>query len=115
MNNRPIPEEEFFEQLAAGVPLPPNRSGAPPRLKSRIYSMLALRQAATGPLASFDQSKQTGYGLCVFEELVRIAPVGQAAKSSNICRVCHARVLAEHLEKAPIYWPNCPYVRFQKP
>jgi hypothetical protein len=27
--------------------------------------------------------------------------------------VCHARVLAERLEHAPIYWPHCPYVRFQ--
>jgi hypothetical protein len=77
--------------------------------------MLTLRQAATGPLASLTQTRAAGYGLCFFEDLVRIAPMGEQLKSLNICRVCHARVLAEHLEKAPIYWPNCPYVNFHKP
>jgi len=40
--------------------------------------------------------------------------VGETVKSLNICRVCHARVLAEHLENAPIYWGGCPYVEFKK-
>lgn len=114
MHNSDSPEEEFFEQLAERAQPPCEAASASSKLKSRIYSMLALRQAATGPLASFTQSKNAGYGLCVFEELVRIAPVGEGIKSLNICRVCHARVLAEHLEKALIYWPNCPYVGFQK-
>jgi hypothetical protein len=109
-----IPEEEFFERLAAGAEVPAEPVTAPSRLKSRIYSALALRQAATGPLASLTESRAAGRGLCVFEELVRIAPVGERLKSLNICRVCHARVLAEQLEKAPIYWPHCPYVKFQK-
>src|SRR5260370_6373484 len=66
-------------------------------------------------LASLTQTRAAGYGLCFFEDLVRIAPTWEQVKSLNICRVCHARVLAEHLEKAPIYWPNCPYVNFHKP
>ena len=108
-----IPEEEFFERVAAGAELPTEPVTASSKLKSQIYSTLTRRQAATGPLASLTQTKAAGHGLCFFEELVRIAPAGERVKSSNICRVCHARVLAEHLEKAPIYWPNCPYVRFQ--
>jgi hypothetical protein len=32
----------------------------------------------------------------------------------NPCQVCHARMLAEHLDNAPIYWPHCPYVKFQE-
>jgi hypothetical protein len=108
-----IPEEEFFERVAAGAELDSEPVTAPTKLKSRIYSALALRQAAGGPLASLTQTKAVGYALCVFEELVRIAPTGERVKSLNICRVCHARVLAEHLENAPIYWPNCPYVKFQ--
>ena len=55
----------------------------------------------------------TTHELCVFEELVRIAPVGEAAKSLNICRICHARVLAEHMGNAPIYWSGCPYVELK--
>ena len=110
-----IPEDEFFERVAAGAELPPTAVEAPSQLKSQIYSMLTLRQAATGPLASLTQTKAAGHGLCFFEELVRIAPAGERVKSLNICRVCHARVLAEHVEKAPIYWPNCPYVNFHKP
>jgi hypothetical protein len=107
-------EEEFFERVAEAAELPSAPMKAPAKLKSRIYSTLALRQAATGPLASLTQSKAAGHGLCFFEELVRIAPAGEQVKSLNICRVCHARVLAENLERAPIYWPNCPYVRFQE-
>jgi len=114
MNKPQVPEEEFFEQLGERAQLPCGPASAPSKLKSRIYSALALRQAATGLLASLTQSKNAGYELCVFEELVRIAPVGEGAKSLNICRVCHARVLAEHLEKAPIYWPNCPYAGYQQ-
>jgi len=45
---------------------------------------------------------------------VQVAPVGERAKSLNLCRVCHARVLAEHMENAPIYWNGCPYVEFKK-
>lgn len=86
---------------------------APARLKSRIYSRMIEGFAATGPLRSLTETKASGAALCVFEELVRIAPVGEAAKSKNCCRVCHARVLAERIESAPIYWPHCPYVRFQ--
>ena len=109
-----IPEEEFLERIAGAVEQPCEQLKAPSRLKSQIYSMLTLGQAATGPLASLTQIKAAGHGLCFFEELVRIAPVGQRVKSLNICRVCHARVLAEHVEKAAIYWPNCPYVKFQR-
>jgi hypothetical protein len=109
-----IPDEAFFERLAdeveAAVTEPASR--APARLKSRIYSALVRLQAASGPLLSLSQRHQTG--LCVFEQLVKIAPVGEAVKSLNPCRVCHARILAERLEHAPIYWPNCPYVDFQK-
>ena len=53
-----------------------------------------------------------GWALCVFEELVQIAP-GQMIKSLNYCRVCHARLLGERLKRAPIYWSGCPYVGFQ--
>ncbi len=86
---------------------------APARLKSRIYSRLVQEQAAEGPLLSLSETKASGAPLCVFEELVRIAPVGEHAKRKNCCRVCHARVVAERIEHAPIYWPHCPYVGFQ--
>ena len=115
MNNQRIPEDEFFDRLAETAPLDSGPAGAPAKLRSQIYSRLVSRQAAAGGLASFTESKAAGYGLCFFEELVRIAPVGETAKTLNICRVCHARVLAEHMDRAPIYWPNCPYSQFQKP
>ena len=113
--SKQIPEEQFFERLAGEAQLPSGAARAPSKLKARIYSTLMLREADTGPLASFRQTKAVGGRLCFFEELVRIAPVGERVKSFNICRVCHARVLAEHMERAPIYWPNCPYVKFQRP
>ncbi len=104
-----LPDEEFLERIAEGVELT-ELELAPARLKARVYSALMLQQAETGPLLSLTETRACGHRLCIFEELVRIAPVGEAAKSLNICRVCHARVLAEHMENAPIYWGGCPYV-----
>ena len=86
---------------------------APSRLKSRIYSALIARQQSDGPLLNLSEVKARGRRLCVFEELVQIAPVGEAAKQPNFCRVCHARILAENFENAPVYWSGCPYARFQ--
>ena len=105
-------ENTRTEQLlaAAADELTPRASS---RLKSRIYSRLALAQAADGPLLSLPDTKAAGQRLCVFEELVCLAPLGEAIQSKNPCRVCHARVAAENIESAPIYWPHCPYVRFQ--
>jgi len=86
---------------------------APSRLKSRIYSALVERQQREGPLLSLSRVKAEGRKLCVFEELVQIAPIGESAKRPNLCRICHARILAETIENAPVYWPGCPYVQFQ--
>lgn len=101
--------DPLFERLAAVD----ERHAAPSRLKCRIYSALIARQQETGPLLSLTETWRAGRALCVFEELVRIAPAGEKLQSFNYCRVCHARVLAEHLQKAPIYWPHCPYAEFQ--
>jgi hypothetical protein len=62
---------------------------------------------------SLSDVKAAGRGLCVFEQLVQIAPVPEPAKRPNLCRICHARVLAERIENAPIYWTGCPYAHFQ--
>ncbi len=102
-------DDAAFETLAAGT----DAESAPPSLKSRIYSALVARQTESGPLLSLPRVKAGGRGLCVFEELVRIAAIGETMKSFNCCRICHARLLAEHMDSAPIYWPQCPYVRFQ--
>jgi hypothetical protein len=87
---------------------------APTRLKSKIFSALVQRQRQEGPLLSLTRVKEDGRKLCIFEELVQIAPLGERAKQPNFCRICHARVLAERIENAPVYWPGCPYADFQK-
>jgi hypothetical protein len=106
-------DEEFMRLIAdrAGMA---ESAPAPSHLKARIYSSLMRRQAESGPLMSLTKIKACGEELCIFEELVRIAPLGEKAKSLNICRTCHARVLAEHIEDAPIYWNGCPYVALKK-
>ena len=108
-----LPEELFMETIAAQVELTDSQL-APANLRAKIYSALVLQQAESGPLASLTESMARGQDLCVFEQLVQIAPVGETVKSLNICRVCHARVLAEHFETPPIYWSGCPYVEFKK-
>lgn len=95
------------------TPQPALTRRAPSRLKSRAYTALIRAQQAEGPLQDVTSTKQHGHGLCVFEELVQIAPVGQPVKQSFYCHVCHARLLGENVDDAPIYWPHCPYVRFQ--
>jgi hypothetical protein len=107
-----LPDEEFIQRLADMVE-PAETEVAPARLKAKLYSALVLRQTETGPLMSLSETAGRGHELCVFEQLVRIAPVGEMTKSLNICRVCHARVLAEHIENTPIYWRGCPYVEFK--
>ncbi len=89
------------------------RFAAPSRLKSKIYSALLARQAQDGPLLSLGATKGSGRSLCVFEELVQIAPVNESVKRRNLCSVCHARVLGERIENAPVFWRGCPYAQFQ--
>ena len=108
-----MPEKLGIGQVIAAAG-DPGAERASSRLKSRIYSTLVETQAASGPLRSLTQTRAEGWKLCVFEELVQISPVPETAKRRNPCRVCHARLLGEHVENAPIYWPHCPYVLFQK-
>jgi hypothetical protein len=107
------PGKGFFERLAEADPIE-SGLGAPSSLKSRTYSALVRLQSSSGPLLGLEECHAAGHGLCVFEQLVRIAPVGERVKEMNPCQICHARVLAEHFDHAPIYWPHCPYVKFQQ-
>jgi len=113
--NSPVPEEQLFEQLAERVQHPDTGvSVASARLKARIYSALVQRQQQSGPLRSLTETKAEGRRLCVFEHAWTITTVGERMKRLNLCRVCHARLLGERMEKAPIYWPGCPYADFHK-
>ena len=85
---------------------------APARLKSRVYSALVEHLADEGPLLGLPATKEAGGRLCIFEEAVRAMPVGEGLQAKNPCRVCHARVLGERLDWAPIFWPGCPYSEF---
>ena len=115
MADRPDDQDRHWLDFAAAADsAAAKEEGAPARLKSRIFSRLNVEQAKQGPLASISESKAQGRALCVFEEIVEYAPAGDAIKRMNYCRVCHARVLAENLERAPIWWAGCPYAQFQK-
>ena|SRR5688572_23911763 len=84
----------------------------PASLKSKVYSAVVTRLAQSGPLLDLKGVKAAGGHLCVFEHAVAVLPVGSRVRSMNPCRVCHARVLGERLEHAPIFWPGCPYSEF---
>jgi hypothetical protein len=105
-------EEHFFTQLAEQTDAASGTERAPARLKSRLYSALVAEMAAGGPLRTLPATRAAGRDLCVFENLLRMVPNEQVT-SMNPCRVCHARLLAEHFESPPIYWPHCPYVEFK--
>lgn len=105
-------EEREFSELLSETPMEIGRR-APSSLKARLYSAVVREQQRSGRLASLNETVAAGYGICVFERLVQISPVGETAKSPFFCQVCHARILAEHFENPPIFWPNCPYVEFK--
>jgi hypothetical protein len=108
-------DDRWLERLAGAVDFDaatPDR--APARLKAKVYSALMKHQSETGPLLSLVATKAAGSGLCVFERALASLPVGERITSMNPCRVCHARVLAERLDHAPIFWPHCPYAEFHR-
>jgi hypothetical protein len=108
-------DDQFFTILAANTDaMHGTGERAPARVKSRLYSTLIAGQAASGPLLSLPATHAAGRPLCVFENLLQVVPGGERVTSMNPCRVCHARVLAEHFESPPIYWPHCPYVEFRR-
>ncbi len=104
-------EIEILVGLAEGAPLAGDLASS--RLRSRIYSAMMLAAEAEGPLRALDQTCADGRELCVFEKLVEISPAGAAIQSLNYCRTCHARVLGETVENAPIHWHGCPYAAFK--
>jgi hypothetical protein len=108
-----MPDDPWFEHL-------PDATGdveherAPARLKSRIYSALLARMAESGPLLDLSATRQAGGRLCVFERALTDLPLGTDIRSMNPCRICHARVLGERMQHAPIFWPGCPYSDFHQ-
>ena len=80
-------DNELDALLSLASDLPASGEAASTRLKSRIYSALMLEAAADGPLLDLDATVAAGQGLCLFEKLVQIAPVGTELKSFNYCRV----------------------------
>ena len=106
--------ERFFSTLESATQPDPASEPAPARLKSRIYSRLLAEQAATGRLLSLAAAREGGRSLCVFEAVVAHAPLPDSVKSMNPCYACHARHLAEHLDRAPIFWSHCPYSEYHR-
>jgi hypothetical protein len=104
-------DDLWFERLAdASDPVKEERT--PARLKSRLYSALVARMADTGPLLDLPSTIAAGGHLCVFEKALTVLPLAADLQSMNPCRICHARVLGERMERAPIFWPGCPYSEF---
>lgn len=102
-------DNEFFERLARKAGLDADER-APSQFKSRMYSTLLRYQSESGPLMSLTEVHA---GLCIFEKMIAVSPLSDSVKRFNPCSICHARVLAEHFERPPIYWRNCPYTGFQ--
>jgi hypothetical protein len=104
-------DDRWFERLAEATG-DGTQERAPARLNSKIYSALLARMAESGSLLDLTETKRAGGRLCVFENFLTVLPVGAEIRSMNPCRICHARVLGERMEHAPIFWPGCPYSDF---
>jgi hypothetical protein len=103
-------DDLWFEQLAMADGGTVER--APAQLTSRVYSAVIARMAESGKLLDLAATKRAGGHLCVFEHALALLPVGADVRSTNPCRICHARVLGERMDRAPIFWPGCPYSQF---
>ena len=101
-------DDAWFQQLA-DMTRTTNEDRCPAHLKSKVYSSLVNSMAQSGPLLDLSDIKDAGGHLCVFEHAITMLPLGPGIGSMNPCRICHARVLGERLEHAPIFWPGCPY------
>ena len=104
-------DDRWFEHLAKSTS-DVTQERAPARLKSKVYSALVARMAESGPLLDLTDVKRAGGRLCVFETALTVPLLGTNVSSMNPCRICHARVLGERTEHAPIFWPGCPYSEF---
>jgi len=89
----------------------PSEAKASSRLKSRILTKLVELEQAEGPLRNLSESRDAGEQLCVFEQALAMLPSGEL-QSKNPCAVCHARILGEKVENAPVFWPGCAYARY---
>ncbi len=106
--------DDLWREFAEATDAAAEPEAASARLRSNILSRVNQEQTRQGPLASVSESKAAGRELCVFEEIMRVVPVGEDARKLNYCRVCHARVLAENMDNAPIWWAGCPYAQFHR-
>ena len=113
MSDNSQPDDRLIELLAQRLE-DANEPGASSRLKAKLLTAILRSQEASGPLRSLDETRSRGYELCVFENIWERVTTGETAHCFNCCTLCHARVLAEHIENAPIYWGNCPYVALGK-
>lgn len=113
-DNLPNESDHTLFELLAGETGEAGVERAPSRLKARLYTALMLKQQESGRLRTLAETRSCGHGLCIFEDLWERVTTAEGAQSFNCCSVCHARVLAEHLERPPIYWGHCPYVAFAK-
>jgi hypothetical protein len=106
-------DDSWFDQLAAAV-RPDTGERAPATLKSKVYSALLARMAEDGPLLDLKETRNAGGRLCVFESVLTKLPTDSGIPAMNPCWVCHARVLGERVDRAPIFWPGCPYSEFHR-
>lgn len=81
------------------------------RLQSRIFSRMIELEQEQGPLRTLSASREAGEKLCIFEAAVAALPSNDL-QARNPCAVCHARLLGESVERAPVYWPGCAYAKF---
>lgn len=108
-------DERWFEQLATlTLADAAAQERAPAKIKARVYSAVIERLTASSPLLSLSATKSAGHRLCVFEHALAGLPASERLQQSNPCRICHARVLGERMEHAPIFWPGCPYAAFHR-
>ncbi len=114
MSDRTLTDDEFFSRVAEETESALGAVHAPSRVKAKTYSALVRRQQQSGPLLNLADTRRAARGLCVFESFWQHLPLPDSAKCFNCCSICHARVLGERSEPAPIFWGHCPYVEFQK-
>ena len=109
--NDDLPQIDLGKVLRAAESEAADEPHVSSRLRSRIFSRLIEMEQEQGPLRTLSASREAGEALCIFEAAVAALPSDEL-QSRNPCAVCHARLLGERVERAPVYWPGCAYAKF---
>ena len=101
-------DERWLERVAAATDFDADRAGARAGAAQGAHLFRAREPpgADRSPPHAWVRRRQPAADCACSKQPSPCCPSADRIGSMNPCRVCHARVLAERLDDAPIFWPG---------